>query len=115
MKYLPCIPDEILPAEFRQRIYNCEINSEQIVASGRVVALVDPQEVAENYLELLAVVDRLAAAWLDVARERDQWKGVVDLAVDKNFWKSLEILGASADGQETERSSEKPSTEKRGA
>ncbi len=102
MKYLPCIPDEILPAEFRQRLYQYEITSEEIRASGRVVGLVDPQEVAENYLELLAVIDHLAAAWLDVARERDQWKGVVDLAVDKNFWKSLEILGASADGQKTQ-------------
>ncbi len=92
MKHLPCIPDEVLPLELRQRLYDCEVSIEGVIRQGRVVGLVDPQAIAHNYLELIAVIDILAGAYLEMACDRDQWKNVCDLAYDGEFWQALELL-----------------------
>ena len=61
MKNLPFIPDEVVSAEDRALVYTLE----------------NYARLPHNCLELFAVIDKLAAAYLDVARERDQWKDVL--------------------------------------
>ncbi len=92
MKHLPCIPDEVLPLEDRQNCYRLEQTIEATVAGGRVVELVDPQNLAGGYRYLLLLLDELAGAYLEMARDRDQWKNVCDLAYDGEFWQALELL-----------------------
>jgi hypothetical protein len=92
MRHIPCIPNELLSAENRQRLYALEATTEISRREGRVVALINPQDVAEVLRYLLTIVDGLAGAYLDMARERDKWKGAMDLALDGNFWISLEAV-----------------------
>jgi len=100
MKHVPCIPDAILPLQTRRRLGHYETNTEALVKSRQAVALVDPQRIAANYRELLAAIDRLAGAYLAVAGERDQYKGVCDLATDDRFWKALQVLRELGGGPE---------------
>jgi len=76
----------------RQHIYDLEMAIEVDVLMGRVVALVDPQDVARVYLCLLAIIDHLAGAYLNMAGDRDKWKGAVDLAMDEGFWRELDAM-----------------------
>lgn len=76
MKNLPFIPDEVVSAEDRALVYTLE----------------NYARLPHNCLELFAVIDKLAAAYLDVARERNQWKNVCELATDEEFWKAMEEL-----------------------
>lgn len=76
MKHLPCIPDDVVSAEDRQFCYTVE---NYHVRQPVVFAL-------------LAILDALAAAYLDLARERDKYKGVCELAKDDEFWKALKLL-----------------------
>jgi hypothetical protein len=83
MKYLPCILDEVVSEDDREYCYVVEKWHSNPVER-----------------DLLSIIDRLAAAYLDVARERDKWKGVCDLAGDEKFWKALEVMkmGEGEDG-----------------
>ena len=38
------------------------------------------------------LLDELAGAYLEMARDRDQWKNVCDLAYDGELWQALELL-----------------------
>jgi len=107
VKHLPCIPDEVVSKESRQRLYNYEQNIELITGSGRVLALVDPRLVAGNYRELISTIDALSEAYLRTARERDQWKGVCELASDDYFWEALEAL-KNEYGPKEEPTTERP-------
>ena len=93
MKHLPCIPDQIVDPEIRAAIYRLEQYVEIAVSQGRVMALLDPQEIAESYQGLLAIIDELAGAYLTVAHERDKYKGVCELASDDRFWQALALMG----------------------
>ena len=83
MKHLPCIPDEVVSAEDRRWCRELELFDGSPTLT--------PNERAGNR-KLLSIIDGLAGAYLDVARERDKWKGVCELATDEEFWNALEAL-----------------------
>jgi hypothetical protein len=100
VKHLPCIPDEVLAADDRRFCYGIEL----VQISHRSRGKLDPnlifgtdthgQETQESpiFSRLLAVIERLSETYLEVARERDQLRGVCDLAADDDFWEALAKL-----------------------
>lgn len=90
MKYLPCIPDEVLSPEIRK--FLCEIDSALPDHCIDRYIRTPANRVVGDLRRLFWIIDDLAAAYLDVARERDKWKGVCDLAGDEKFWKALEVI-----------------------